>query len=164
MKDLLFSFQGRINRAKFWLASIAITIIYSVVTSLLFAGAATSSDPTAALASVGMAGGIVALVLFIAMIWISFALAVKLARPQQVRLVDPDRVRPGDWRAVVFHRVRLAEGHLGRQSIRRRSARRGVTRPQPSLPCCWSQRRAECSSRKIFNGRLAVASAPNILA
>ena len=77
MRNLLFSFQGRINRAKFWLASIAITIVYGVVMGFLCGGAAMSSDPTAALASVGMVGGIVALVLFIAMVWISFALAVK---------------------------------------------------------------------------------------
>ncbi len=93
MKDLLFGFQGRINRAKFWLASIAVTVIYGIVTSFLFAGAAGSSDPTEALASVGTLGGLVALVLFIAMVWISFALAVKRWH---------DRNKSGWWILIVF--------------------------------------------------------------
>jgi uncharacterized membrane protein YhaH (DUF805 family) len=93
LRNLLFSFQGRINRAKFWLASIAIGIVYSVVMGFLFAGAAMSSDPTAALASVGMVGGIVALVLFIATVWISFALAVKRWH---------DRNKSGWWILIAF--------------------------------------------------------------
>ena len=77
MKNLLFSFQGRINRAKFWLVNIAVIIVYGVVMGFLCGGAAMSSDPAEALASVGIVAGIVALVLFIAMFWISLALAVK---------------------------------------------------------------------------------------
>lgn len=75
--NLLFSFQGRINRAKFWLIGLATSVVYSIVTGALFGTAAMSSDPTEALAAVGMVGGLVSLVLFIAMFWISLALGVK---------------------------------------------------------------------------------------
>ena len=93
MKDLLFSFQGRINRAKFWLASIAITVVYLVVISLVFGSAALASDPAEALASVGMIGGIVTLALIILMTWIGLALGVKRWH---------DRNKSGWWVLIAF--------------------------------------------------------------
>jgi uncharacterized membrane protein YhaH (DUF805 family) len=77
LKNLLFSFQGRINRAKFWLFTIAVTVVYCVAMGILWGGAMTSSDPTTALQSFGVVGGIIALVFLIALIWISLALQVK---------------------------------------------------------------------------------------
>jgi len=93
VKDLLFSFQGRINRAKFWLASIAITVVYLVVISLVFGSAALASDPAEALASVGMIGGIVTLALIILMTWIGLALGVKRWH---------DRNKSGWWVLIAF--------------------------------------------------------------
>jgi uncharacterized membrane protein YhaH (DUF805 family) len=77
LKNILFSFQGRINRGKFWLFTIAVTVVYCVGMGILFGGAMTSSDPTITLRSLGVVGGIIALVLLIALIWISLALQVK---------------------------------------------------------------------------------------
>ena len=61
MQGLLFSFDGRINRAKWWLINIVTSIVYSIVTGVIVGSAAMSADPEAALASVGMIGGIVLL-------------------------------------------------------------------------------------------------------
>jgi uncharacterized membrane protein YhaH (DUF805 family) len=93
VKNLLFSFQGRINRAKFWLINIAVTIVYSAIAGVLVGGAAMSADPAEALASMGMIGGIVSLVLFIATVWIGLALAVKRWH---------DRGKSGWWILIAF--------------------------------------------------------------
>ncbi len=77
MQSLLFSFQGRVNRAKFWLVHLAAWVIVAVVFGVILGGAAMSSDPRAALASVGVVGGLVLLVVYILMIWISLAIAAK---------------------------------------------------------------------------------------
>jgi uncharacterized membrane protein YhaH (DUF805 family) len=80
MQSLLFSFQGRVNRAKFWLVHIAMWVVVAVVFGVVLGGAAMSSDPTAAaaaLASVGVVGGLVLLVVYILMVWISLAIAAK---------------------------------------------------------------------------------------
>jgi uncharacterized membrane protein YhaH (DUF805 family) len=77
MQSLLFSFKGRINRARFWLANIAVGIVYAIVVGVLFGGAAMSSDPTAALESVGLIGSIVLLVIMILVAWIGLALSAK---------------------------------------------------------------------------------------
>ena len=77
MQSLLFSFTGRVNRAKWWLINIAITVVYFVVIGVMVGGAASSSDPAAALQSMGTIGGIVMFVLSIAILWISLAVAAK---------------------------------------------------------------------------------------
>src|SRR5260221_10784847 len=77
MQSLLFSFQGRVNRAKFWLVHIAMWVVIVVVFGALLGGAAMSSDPRAALASVGLVGGLVLAVVYILAIWIGLAIAAK---------------------------------------------------------------------------------------
>jgi uncharacterized membrane protein YhaH (DUF805 family) len=77
MQDLLFSFQGRVNRAKFWLVNIVVVVVVTIIIDVLFGGVAASGDPRAAIASVGIVGGIIALVLYIVLFWISLAIAVK---------------------------------------------------------------------------------------
>ena len=77
MQNLLFSFQGRVNRAKFWLVHIAMWVVVAIVFVILFGGAAMSSDPQAALASVGVVGGLVLAVVYILAIWIGLAIAAK---------------------------------------------------------------------------------------
>ncbi|MFI4998437.1 MAG: DUF805 domain-containing protein [Reyranellales bacterium] len=77
MQSLLFSFQGRVNRAKFWLVNLAMWVVIIVVFGAVMGGAAMSSDPSKALESVGMVGGIVMLVVYVLMVWIGLAIGVK---------------------------------------------------------------------------------------
>jgi uncharacterized membrane protein YhaH (DUF805 family) len=70
MQSLLFSFQGRLNRSKFWLVHIALWVVIVIVFGAVLGGAAMSSDPQAALASVGLVGGLVLAVVYILAIWI----------------------------------------------------------------------------------------------
>jgi uncharacterized membrane protein YhaH (DUF805 family) len=93
MQSLLFSFQGRANRAKFWLVNIGITIVVMVVFGAVLGGAAMSSDPQAALASVGVIGGLVLAVVYILGLWISLAVAAKRWH---------DRNKSAWWILIVF--------------------------------------------------------------
>lgn len=77
MGQLLFGFQGRVNRAKWWLVHLGMWIVYAIVVAIIGGSAFMSADPTAALSSVGAIGGIVLLVLSIAIIWIGLAVAAK---------------------------------------------------------------------------------------
>jgi uncharacterized membrane protein YhaH (DUF805 family) len=76
MQALLFSFQGRINRAKFWLIHIGIDVAFIVITGLTVGGAALSGDVEAARAAMGTSG-VIATLLFIPLIWIGLAASVK---------------------------------------------------------------------------------------
>ena len=93
MQDLLFSFDGRINRAKWWLINIVTSVVYSIVTGAIVGTAAMSADPQAAMASVGMIGGIVLLVVTVAIFWIGLAIAVKRWH---------DRGKSGWWILIAF--------------------------------------------------------------
>ena len=86
----------------------AIVIVFGAV----LGGAAMSSDPQAALASVGLVGGLVLAVVYILAIWIGLAIAAKRAR-YAISLVDIDHLRPGGWRPVVPDRMRLPQGTPG---------------------------------------------------
>jgi uncharacterized membrane protein YhaH (DUF805 family) len=77
MQSLLFSFQGRVNRAKFWLVHVVMWVVLLVVFSAILGSAAMSSDPQAALQSVGAVGGIILLIVYILAIWIGLAVAAK---------------------------------------------------------------------------------------
>ena len=77
MQSLLFSFQGRINRAKFWLVHVLMWVVLAIVFGAIFGSAAVSSDPQAALQSVGAVGGIVFLIVYVLAIWIGLAIAAK---------------------------------------------------------------------------------------
>jgi uncharacterized membrane protein YhaH (DUF805 family) len=77
MQSLLFSFQGRINRAKFWFIHIAMDVVFIVLMAIGFGSAALSSgDPDAAMAAAGTTG-IISLLLCIPLIWIGLAISVK---------------------------------------------------------------------------------------
>ncbi len=93
MQSLLFSFQGRVNRAKFWLVHIAMWVVLAVVFGVVLGGAAMSSDPAAALSSVGVVGGLVLLVVYVLMIWIGLAVAAKRWH---------DRAKSAWWILIVF--------------------------------------------------------------
>jgi uncharacterized membrane protein YhaH (DUF805 family) len=77
MQSLLFSFQGRINRAKFWFVHLAMWVVMAVVYGMVFGGAALSTDPEAALKSVGTVAGVILAVLNILAFWIGLAAGVK---------------------------------------------------------------------------------------
>jgi uncharacterized membrane protein YhaH (DUF805 family) len=77
MQSLLFSFQGRINRAKFWLVHVLMWIVLAIVFAAIFGSAAMAEDPQVALQSVGVVGGIVFLVVYVLAIWIGLAIAAK---------------------------------------------------------------------------------------
>ena len=52
MQSLLFSFQGRVNRAKFWLVHVVMWVVMMIAFGAILGSAAVSSDPQAALQSV----------------------------------------------------------------------------------------------------------------
>ena len=93
MQSLLFSFQGRVNRAKFWLVHVVMWVVVAVVMGAVAGGAVMSSDPSAALASVGMVGGLILLVVYILMVWIGLAIAAKRWH---------DRNKSAWWILIVF--------------------------------------------------------------
>jgi uncharacterized membrane protein YhaH (DUF805 family) len=93
MQSLLFSFQGRIKRAKFWLVHLIMWVIVAVAFGAVLGGAAMSSDPTAALESVGIVGGLVLLVIYILAIWVGLAVAAKRWH---------DRNKSAWWILIVF--------------------------------------------------------------
>lgn len=79
MKDLFFSFEGRINRAKFWLGNVILWAVYVVLMLLGGGGIMMSMDPNAPQAASGGMGvmGIVVLIIYIATIWPALAIGVK---------------------------------------------------------------------------------------
>ena len=77
MQSLLFSFQGRVNRAKFWLVHVVMWVVILIVFSAILGSAAMSSDPQAALQSVGAGGAIILLVVYVLALWIGLAVAAK---------------------------------------------------------------------------------------
>jgi uncharacterized membrane protein YhaH (DUF805 family) len=93
MQSLLFSFQGRINRAKFWLVHIAMWVVVAIVFSVILGSAAMSPDPQVALQSVGAVGGIILLVVYILALWIGLAIAAKRWH---------DRNKSAWWILIVF--------------------------------------------------------------
>ena len=53
MTNLLFGFQGRANRAKFWLVALAIFVVEAILFAVLGSNVAMSDDPQEALARMG---------------------------------------------------------------------------------------------------------------
>lgn len=76
MKNLLFSFEGRINRAKFWLINLGVIVVEAILFGVAGGGAMMTTDPADAASSVGTMG-LVALLLCIPLVWIALAVAVK---------------------------------------------------------------------------------------
>jgi len=77
----LFSFDGRLNRAKFWLILIATDIAVFVLLAILVAvtGGSMTMGEDGSMPSMGggVIGNLVALVIFVAAVWIGFAVGVK---------------------------------------------------------------------------------------
>jgi uncharacterized membrane protein YhaH (DUF805 family) len=80
MKQLLFSFEGRIGRMPFWLATLAMFIVAIVLNVAIFGAAILSGDTSALGGSPGALGGVVsigALVVALGMLWIGLAVQAK---------------------------------------------------------------------------------------
>ena len=80
MKQLLFSFEGRIGRMPFWITTFAMILIGIAASVAMFGAAILSGDPSALGASPGAMGGalsIGALVVGLAMLWIGLAVQAK---------------------------------------------------------------------------------------
>jgi uncharacterized membrane protein YhaH (DUF805 family) len=92
MKSLLFGFQGRVNRAKFWLVNIALVVVEAIVFGAAGGAALLSDDPTAAMPSFGIMG-IVCLIVLVAIVWVGLAVAVKRWH---------DRNKSGWWVLIAF--------------------------------------------------------------
>jgi len=77
MQKLLFSFEGRINRAKFWLVLLGVAVVEVFVLSATGGSAyLTTADPTMAMQSMGSTG-FIPLIIFIPLFWIGLAANVK---------------------------------------------------------------------------------------
>jgi uncharacterized membrane protein YhaH (DUF805 family) len=77
----LFSFSGRLNRAKFWLTLIITDIVLFVIIGVLAVMGGGSMDMAAdgsmPTLGGGIVGGIVAFVVMVAAVWIGLAVGVK---------------------------------------------------------------------------------------
>ena len=93
----LFSFDGRLNRAKFWLILIATDIAVFVLLAILVAvtgGSMTmGEDGSMPTMGGGVIGNLVALVIFVAAVWIGLAVGVKRYH---------DRGKSGWWVLIVL--------------------------------------------------------------
>jgi uncharacterized membrane protein YhaH (DUF805 family) len=93
MTNLLFGFQGRTNRAKFWLVALALLVIEFIVLGVIGGRAAMSDDPQQALASLGPVAGIVLVIFGLAVTWITIAVGIKRFH---------DRNKSGVWILIIF--------------------------------------------------------------
>ena len=93
MTNLLFGFQGRTNRAKFWLVALALFVIETIVLAVLCGGAMMSDDPQQALAALGPVAGIVLVIFGLAVTWITIAVGIKRFH---------DRNKSGVWILIIF--------------------------------------------------------------
>jgi uncharacterized membrane protein YhaH (DUF805 family) len=93
----LFSFDGRLNRAKFWLILIATDIAVFVLLAILVAvtGGSMTMGEDGSMPSMGggVIGNLVALVIFVAAVWIGLAVGVKRYH---------DRGKSGWWVLIVL--------------------------------------------------------------
>ena len=95
LSQLLFSFQGRINRKPWWLVGLAllgIMLVLSIAVAVVAGSAILNDDP---MAMIGALGGMVIffLVLMVPLIWIGLALGAK-------RLHDRNK---SAWWLLVFY-------------------------------------------------------------
>jgi uncharacterized membrane protein YhaH (DUF805 family) len=92
--NLLFSFQGRINRAKFWLVHVGIVVVEAIVLSLMGGTAAIISGDyeQVMIVSGGVTGAVWSIVGVLAF-WISLAAGVKRWH---------DRNKSGWWMLIIL--------------------------------------------------------------
>jgi uncharacterized membrane protein YhaH (DUF805 family) len=104
MSQLLFSFNGRLNRKPWWLVGLATVVVMLIVTAVVFiaAGGVPESNALDSFGSLG-AALIIMLLLLIPLIWISLALGAK-------RLHDRDK---SAWWLIVFYLVPVVLDGVG---------------------------------------------------
>lgn len=95
MSELLFSFQGRINRQPYWLVSMLMIALTMVLLGILVVTGALDADLE------GLADGMLWLVIYIPLIWIGLAVAAK-------RLHDRDK--SARWLVVFYALPGLLDG------------------------------------------------------
>lgn len=94
MMNLLFSFQGRLNRAKFWLINIGVVVVEMIIFAVLFGGTATTmADPDQALAAMSGINAVIVVIVSVIAFWISLAVAVRRFH---------DRNKTGWWVLIVL--------------------------------------------------------------
>ena len=93
MSNLLFSAQGRANRAKFWMVALGILVVEVILFAVILGGAAMSGDPEQIAAAMGPVASVVILAFGLVATWISVVVAVKRYH---------DRNKSGWWVLIVF--------------------------------------------------------------
>jgi uncharacterized membrane protein YhaH (DUF805 family) len=77
MLNLLFSFDGRVNRARFWLVHIGVAVAQSLIFGAVVGEAIIAGDHMAVREAVGTGTAFVLLIVSIAFVCISLAVGVK---------------------------------------------------------------------------------------
>jgi uncharacterized membrane protein YhaH (DUF805 family) len=77
MMNLLFSFQGRLNRAKWWLINIGVIVVEMIVFAVLFGGTAMMADPDQAMAAMSGSNAVIVAIIFVIVLWIGISIGVR---------------------------------------------------------------------------------------
>jgi len=95
MMNLLFSFQGRLNRAKWWLINIGAGVVEMIVFAVLFGGTAMmmTADPDQAMAAMSGTNAVIVVIVSVIAFWISLSVAVRRFH---------DRNKSGWWVLIVL--------------------------------------------------------------
>ena len=93
MGNMLFGFQGRMNRAKWWLVLVGIVVVEIILFAIIFGGAAMAPDPQEAMNNLGPLASLVLLVFAVVVTWISIAVGIKRFH---------DRNKSGWWVLIAF--------------------------------------------------------------
>jgi uncharacterized membrane protein YhaH (DUF805 family) len=77
MMNLLFSFQGRLNRAKWWLINIGVIVVEMIVFAVLFGGTAMMADPDQAMAAMTGINAVIVAIIFVIVLWIGISIGIR---------------------------------------------------------------------------------------
>ena len=77
MMNLLFSFQGRLNRAKWWLINIGVIVVETIVFAILFGGTAMMANPGQAMAAISGINAVIVAIVAVIVFWIALSVAVR---------------------------------------------------------------------------------------